>query len=118
MEELTMITYPEKIVNEEQLEELLSRPGAEAIEMFSRIDGDLIFLGVSGKIGQSLARMANGPAIRQEVRKELSGYLFLKIRNSRKKLRNTESKLFMVTYWIRNLPAVYHPSEMYFFWRE
>jgi nucleoside-diphosphate-sugar epimerase len=58
MEELTMIMYPEKIGNEEQLEELLSRPGAEVIEMFSRLDGDLIFLGVSGKIGQSLAHMA------------------------------------------------------------
>lgn len=53
-----MIAYPEKIENEEQLEEILSRPGSEVIEMFSRLDGDLIFLGVSGKIGQSLARMA------------------------------------------------------------
>jgi len=39
-----MNTYPEKIVNEEQLEELLSRPSAEAIEMFSRTDGDIMFL--------------------------------------------------------------------------
>jgi hypothetical protein len=53
-----MIKYPDRIEDDEQLEELLSRPGAEVIEMFSRLDGDLIFLGVSGKIGPSLARMA------------------------------------------------------------
>jgi nucleoside-diphosphate-sugar epimerase len=53
-----MFKYPAKIENEEQLEELLSRPGTELIEMFSRLEGDLIFLGVSGKIGPTLARMA------------------------------------------------------------
>ncbi len=53
-----MVNYPEKIVNEEQLEELLSRPMAETIEMFGRLEGDIIFLGIAGKIGPSLARMA------------------------------------------------------------
>ncbi len=46
------------IKDEEQLDEMISRPGAKVIEMFSRIDGDLIFLGVSGKTGPYLARMA------------------------------------------------------------
>jgi nucleoside-diphosphate-sugar epimerase len=50
--------YPEKIVSEEQLEELLSRPGPEVTDMFSRTEGDVIFLGIGGKIGPSLARMA------------------------------------------------------------
>ena len=53
-----MDKYPDKIGNEAQLDELLSRPGPEVIEMFSRLDGDLIFLGVAGKIGPSLAHMA------------------------------------------------------------
>jgi len=50
--------FPEKIVTEEQLEEFLSRPTPEVADMFSRIDGDVMFLGVGGKIGPSLARMA------------------------------------------------------------
>jgi hypothetical protein len=53
-----VIKYPDRIEDDEHLEELLSRPDADVIEMFSRLDGDLIFLGVSGKIGPSLARMA------------------------------------------------------------
>jgi len=58
MEETDLMNYPEKLGNEEQLEELLSRPGKETVEMFSRLVGDLIFLGVAGKIGKSLAVMA------------------------------------------------------------
>ena len=49
---------PETIRDVEQLEELLSRPTPEVIETFGRLDGDLIVLGVGGKIGPSLARMA------------------------------------------------------------
>ncbi|MBN1338450.1 MAG: NAD(P)-dependent oxidoreductase, partial [Bacteroidales bacterium] len=52
------VHFPEKIVHEEQLEELISRPSQEAVDLFSRIDGAVLFLGVGGKIGPSLARMA------------------------------------------------------------
>jgi nucleoside-diphosphate-sugar epimerase len=73
MEELFMLNYPENISNEEQLEELLSRPGNEAIEMFSRIDGDLIFLGIAGKIGKSLAVMAKRACDKAGVKKRIIG---------------------------------------------
>lgn len=53
-----MTEYPDKINNGDQLEELLSRPGAELAKMFSRAKGDIMFLGISGKIGPSLAKMA------------------------------------------------------------
>jgi hypothetical protein len=53
-----MQIFPEKIENEEQLDEMISRPGEEVIEMFSRLDGDILFLGVGGKIGPLLALMA------------------------------------------------------------
>jgi nucleoside-diphosphate-sugar epimerase len=68
-----MHNYPEKIVNEEQLEELLSRPGSELTEMFSRIDGDLIFLGIAGKIGKSLAMMARRACDEAGVKKRIIG---------------------------------------------
>lgn len=42
----------------EQLEELLSEPSPVAIESMARLDGDLILLGVGGKMGPTLARMA------------------------------------------------------------
>ncbi len=41
-----------------QLETLLSEPTPAVVEMMRRVEGDMIFLGVGGKIGPSLARMA------------------------------------------------------------
>jgi nucleoside-diphosphate-sugar epimerase len=52
------LDVPEKITSEEQLEELLSRPTDYVVETFKRIDGDVIILGVAGKMGPTLARMA------------------------------------------------------------
>src|SRR5476651_523281 len=46
------------IENTEQLEDLLSEPTPGAIEVFRQLDGDLIVLGVAGKMGPTLARMA------------------------------------------------------------
>lgn len=48
----------ETIRDVEQLEEMLSRPTPEVVELMGRLDGDLILLGAGGKIGPSLARMA------------------------------------------------------------
>jgi nucleoside-diphosphate-sugar epimerase len=42
----------------EQLEQMLSEPTEQVVEMMRRLKGDIIFLGVGGKIGPSLARMA------------------------------------------------------------
>src|SRR5262245_21992863 len=40
-----------------QLEDLLSEPTSEVVECLSRLDGDLIILGVGGKMGPTLASM-------------------------------------------------------------
>lgn len=53
-----MERYPDFFRNEEELEEALAMPSEEVIEMVKRVDGDIIFLGVAGKMGVSLARMA------------------------------------------------------------
>lgn len=42
----------------EELDEVLSRPSPELIELFGRLPGDLMLLGVGGKMGPTLARMA------------------------------------------------------------
>lgn len=44
--------------SEEQLEELLTRPTAETVEAVSRLAGDVLVLGAGGKMGPSLARLA------------------------------------------------------------
>lgn len=48
---------PDRIENVEQLEEMLSAPADSVIEMLRRLPGDIVILGVAGKVGPSLARM-------------------------------------------------------------
>ena len=51
-----------RIESVEQLEEMLSRPTDYVVDMFKRIPGDVIVLGVGGKMGPTLARMARRAA--------------------------------------------------------
>src|SRR5437764_50838 len=46
------------IQTEEQLDDLLSEPTPEVIQTLGRLEGDIIILGVAGKMGPTLARMA------------------------------------------------------------
>jgi len=64
---------PDRIRNVAELEELLSTPGRETIEMFSRLEGDIMFLGVGGKIGPTLARMARRACDKSGVEKRIYG---------------------------------------------
>lgn len=49
---------PETIQSVEQLDQLLSEPSPLLIESLANLDGDLMVLGVAGKMGPTLARMA------------------------------------------------------------
>jgi len=49
---------PNHIENVARLEELLSRPSPAALAGLAHLDSDLVILGVGGKMGPSLARMA------------------------------------------------------------
>ena len=47
-----------KIETVEQLDDALSTPPASLIESLAQLDGDILILGVAGKMGPTLARMA------------------------------------------------------------
>jgi len=49
---------PERIESEEQLDDLLTIPSSALLETLAGLDGDLVILGVGGKIGPTLARTA------------------------------------------------------------
>ncbi len=53
-----MITFPQQIRNAQELDELLSRPSAALIDDLRQLDGDILVLGASGKMGPTIARMA------------------------------------------------------------
>jgi nucleoside-diphosphate-sugar epimerase len=50
------------ITNEETLDELLTRPTPRLVETLRRLPGDILVLGVAGKMGVTLARMARRAA--------------------------------------------------------
>ena len=50
--------WPTSIADESQLDDLLSAPSPSAIDAMRQLEGDLIVLGVAGKMGPTLARMA------------------------------------------------------------
>jgi hypothetical protein len=58
---------PDRIADVEELEELLSRPAAGVSEDLASVEGDLLILGVGGKVGPTLARMAKRAAPRKRV---------------------------------------------------
>ncbi len=66
-------SLPPTIENLDQLEELLSRPTPEVIAAMGRLQGDVIVLGVGGKIGPSLARMARRASDAAGVRRRIIG---------------------------------------------
>ena len=50
--------WPTSIADESQLDDLLSAPTPAAIDAMRELEGDLVVLGVAGKMGPTLARMA------------------------------------------------------------
>jgi hypothetical protein len=64
---------PDTMGNEQDLEELLSRPTDAVVDLFKRLEGDLILLGVAGKIGPGLARMARRACADAGVSKRIIG---------------------------------------------
>jgi nucleoside-diphosphate-sugar epimerase len=55
-------TLPATIAGECELETLLSEPTDRLVGMMARLDGDIVVLGASGKMGPTLARMAKRAA--------------------------------------------------------
>ena len=105
-----MMDYLEKIVNEKQLEDLLSKPSAEAVEMFARIEGDIMFLGVAGKIGPSLARTAIRACNEAGVSKKFYGVSLFESDEQQKKIENLGIETIhgdlLNTEFINSLPDV------------
>jgi nucleoside-diphosphate-sugar epimerase len=64
---------PDWIQSETELEDRLSTPSAEDVAFFRDLEGDLIIIGVSGKMGPSLARRAARAARAVGVPKRIIG---------------------------------------------
>lgn len=105
-----MNEYPEKIANKAILEELLSKPTAEAVKMFSEIEGDIMFLGIGGKIGPTLARMAKRACEEAGVEKRMYGVSLFESDQQQKQIEELGIKTIhgdlLDINFIKNLPKV------------
>ncbi|MDC6386554.1 hypothetical protein PP180_14310 [Muricauda sp. SK9] len=63
----------DSMLDESSLELLLSQPDDSTVEMFKQWEGDIIFLGIGGKIGPSLAHMAKRACELAGVTKRIIG---------------------------------------------
>ncbi len=110
MEEHMMSDLPDKITNEDQLEELLSRPSAEAVEMFSKLDGDILFLGIAGKIGPSLAQTARRACEEAGVKKQIFGVSQFRDQSAREHIEKQGIKILQGSLldpaFVQSLPEV------------
>ena len=66
---LNDLAFPERFETEQALEDYLATPSRELIDDLARLDGDLMILGVGGKMGPTLARLARNamPADRRVI---------------------------------------------------
>lgn len=65
--------WPAAIADEVQLDDLLSTPSQAAIDAMRDLPGDLIVLGVAGKMGPTLARMARRASDAAGVKRRVIG---------------------------------------------
>lgn len=52
------LPFPESFTDEQALEDYLATPSLDLVRDLARVDGDLMILGVGGKMGPTLARLA------------------------------------------------------------
>jgi hypothetical protein len=78
---------PPIIKSVEHLDDLLSEPTDRAIESMARLQGDLIVLGVGGKMGSSLIRMARRASDAAGVRRRVIGVSRFSSRTLEEELR-------------------------------
>ncbi len=67
MNVLDDMQLPERIEGVDELEALLATPTRGLVEDFARLDGDLMILGVGGKVGPTLALMARAASPDRKV---------------------------------------------------
>ncbi|MDR1933329.1 MAG: NAD(P)-dependent oxidoreductase [Spirochaetales bacterium] len=75
------------IHTETELEELLSRPSAELISLMKRLEGDILILGVAGKIGLTLGIAAARACAEAGVKKRIMGAARFSEKGGREKLQ-------------------------------
>jgi nucleoside-diphosphate-sugar epimerase len=76
----------EPVKTEEELEELLSRPSPQTVSLMKRLEGDILILGIGGKIGLTLGMAAARACAGAGVKKRVIGASRFSEKGGREKL--------------------------------
>src|SRR5258708_29166895 len=68
-----MTALPEIVASEAELDDLLTEPTDAVVEALRSVEGDLLILGVGGKMGPTLARLARRAIERGGLRARVIG---------------------------------------------
>src|SRR3989338_1933482 len=82
-----MNKLPTYIASENELEEIMTRPSAALIEMMGRLQGDLVLLGIAGKLGKTLGGLACRAIQEAGVKKRVIGISRFSETGSRESLK-------------------------------
>ncbi|OGS46228.1 MAG: epimerase [Elusimicrobia bacterium RIFOXYD2_FULL_34_15] len=74
---------------EQELEEILSRPSPETVKTISKLKGDIIILGISGKMGPTLAKLVKRAINEAGVNKKVIGVARFSSPESKKDLEKS-----------------------------
>lgn len=80
--------HPESIADTAQLEELLSTPSADLVGMMKRLEGDIMILGIAGKMGVTMGRLAVRAIREAGVDRKVIGVARFSKAEDRKKLQS------------------------------
>ena len=89
-----MTTYPDKISDIAALEDLLSQPTEASVKMCSDLEGDIMFLGIGGKIGPMLARMTRRACDKAKLNKSIYGVSLFESDEQRKQIEDMGIETF------------------------
>jgi len=104
-----MKEYPDKIASLDMLEDLLSIPTAEAVKMFSGLEGDIMFLRLQG--------WPNVPVMKRALKNACMVLPSSNRRNSVKSWKLLALKPFMEIYWTRTSFKACPGSKMFTSWQ-
>lgn len=99
------MTYPQTIDNEEMLDELLALPDQSLIDFMKRLDGDIAILGIGGKMGPTLGKLAVNAIKAAGVKKEVFGVSRFGNAEARQQLENWGIKTISCDLMDRNAVA-------------
>tara|TARA_R110002049_G_scaffold28018_5_gene96682 strand:- start:42255 stop:43298 length:1044 start_codon:yes stop_codon:yes gene_type:complete len=101
---------PEYFANEAELEEALSRPTSELIASMRNLEGDIILLGVAGKMGVSMAKMAKRASKAAGIERRIIGVSRFSAAGSESYLKKNGIEIFkgdlLDISFVRDLPDV------------